>query len=135
MIRRWDVDIWEQVEAHLLTRRARRLLRRPQVVNETVFRERHGQTGLDQAQFRGRPKMQIQALLTATEMNLKRLLRQGPVPQAGIAAHGVIASRASATLPGQLKLQRLLEKLAWSRSALMPPFTLPILHRMGFVPS
>ena len=125
VIRRWDVDIWEQVEAYLLTRRARRLLKRRQVVSETVFADAKVKHGMDQAQFRGRPKMQIQALLTATAMNLKRLLRQGPVPQAGIAALGVVANRAAASLPGQMELQRLLEKLARSLSALLPRLISP----------
>src|ERR1700730_18167614 len=33
----WDVDIWDQVEAHLHTPRARRPLRRRQVVSERIF--------------------------------------------------------------------------------------------------
>jgi len=135
VIRRWDVDIWEQVEAYLLTRRARRLLRRRQVVSETVFANAKVKHGLDQAQFRGRPKMQIQALLTATAMNLKRLLQQCPVPQAGSAALGVAANREAASLPGQMELQGPLENLAWRLSAIMPRFYLPTWHRVGFVPS
>ena len=135
VIRRWDVDIWEQVEAYLLTRRARWLLRRRQVVSETVFANAKVKHGLDQAQFRGRPKMQIQALLTATAMNLKRLLRQRPLPQAGIAALSVVANRAAASLPSQMELQRLLEELSRSLSALLPRLISPAPHREVFVPS
>jgi hypothetical protein len=58
--RRWDVDIWEQVEHRLASRCGRALLRRRQIVSERIFADAKVKHGLDRAQFRGRAKMQIQ---------------------------------------------------------------------------
>jgi transposase len=83
--RRWDGDLWEGWQAHLQSRHARHMLRRRQVVSERAFavgKERHG---LGRAQFRGRPNMRIQALMTAAAMNLWQLARFLPVRNAGVA--------------------------------------------------
>ena len=87
--RRWDAGLWEEFELHMSSRRARRLIRRRKVVVEPIIGDSKVKHGLDSACFRGREKMLIQALLTASLLNIKQLVRQVPVPQAGNAALAV----------------------------------------------
>jgi transposase len=84
--RRWDGDLWDDWDRHLRSRRSRRMLRHRQAVSERIFALGKDQHGLDRAQFRGRAKMRIQALLTAAILNIKQLARWHPIPQEGAAA-------------------------------------------------
>lgn len=84
--RRWDLAAVEDMEERKNTRRGRRLMNHRQHVCERVNADAKEKHGMRTAQFRGRPKMQIQALLTAATMNLKRLITRWPVAQSGIAA-------------------------------------------------
>lgn len=84
--RRWDADIVEEMQARFSTPRVRALLRRRQAVSERINADAKEKHGFAKAQFRGRAKMQIQALLTAATLNLKQLAGRRPEPQAGIAA-------------------------------------------------
>lgn len=86
IIRRWETALWEELEEHLKSRHARSLMRRRRVVSERTFADAKTKHGLDRAQFRGRVKMRIQALLTASAMNLRQLVKRQPVAQAGMAA-------------------------------------------------
>lgn len=81
--RRWEIERYEAMKMHLQKRRSRLLLRRRKTVSERVFAHAKEQHGFGRAQFRGRVKMQIQALLTASAMNLKQLVRRRPQAQAG----------------------------------------------------
>jgi len=81
--RRWEIEQYEAMKQHLRKRRSQQLLRRRKAVSELVFAHAKEQHGFGKAQFRGRAKMQIQALLTASAMNLKQLLRRHPEAQAG----------------------------------------------------
>ena len=90
--RRWDADIVEEMLERSRTPRSRRLIRRRQVVSETANANAKEKHGFARAQFRGRSKMQIQALLTASAMNLKKLAGRHPVPQAGMATSPVMSS-------------------------------------------
>ncbi len=81
--RRWEIERYEAMKMHLQKRRSRLLLQRRKTVSERVFAHAKEQHGFGKAQFRGRTKMQIQALLTASAMNLKQLVRRRPEAQAG----------------------------------------------------
>ena len=131
VIRRWDVDIWEQVEERLASRPGRALLRRRQIVSERIFADAKVKHGLDKAQFRGRAKMQIQALLTAATMNLKRLLRQRPVPQAGLGvgltgqlAESEFVSALSASIERAHAIARRIQRRIWTSIAFDHPVAL-----------
>lgn len=84
--RRWDSDMWEDWQQHLGSRHARRMFRRRQAVSERVFALGKQNHGLRRAQFRGRPKMRVQALMTAATLNIKQLIRHRPLMQSGVAA-------------------------------------------------
>jgi transposase len=84
--RRWNQSLWEGTAAYSRSRRGRRLLRRRGAVIEPVIGDLKTKHGLARAQFRGRQNLQIQALLTASVLNLKALVRWRPVAQAGWAA-------------------------------------------------
>ncbi len=84
--RRWEAGLWERVELHLQTRHARRQLRRRRTIVEPIIADGKDKHGLRRAQFRGRGNMHIQAVLTASVLNIKQLVRWGPVPQSGAAA-------------------------------------------------
>lgn len=89
VIRRWDADIWEAVIDTVNSRRGRKLLRRRQIVSERIFADAKSKHGLERAQFRGRGKVQIQALLTAAALNLKKLVNRTPAAQSGAAAMAI----------------------------------------------
>jgi len=84
--RRWDAEVVEAMLERAKTRRSRRLIKQRQVISETVNANAKEKHGFARAQFRGRAKMQIQALLTASAMNLKKLAGRRPVAQSGMAA-------------------------------------------------
>ena len=90
--RRWEIERYEAMKAHLRMRRSQSLLRRRKTVSERVFAHAKELHGFGRAQFRGRANMQIQALLTASVMNLKQLVRRSPEAQAGraLTIHPVI---------------------------------------------
>jgi transposase len=83
--RRWDGDMWDEWQLHLRSRHARHMFRRRHVVSERAFAQGKGNHGLSRAQCRGRSSMRVQSLITAAAMNIKQLVRRGPVAQAGIA--------------------------------------------------
>lgn len=83
--RSWDASLREAVSAQLQTPRGRARLRQRQIVSERVMADLKCKHGFDRAQFRGRPSVQIQALLTAAVFNLKLLAKRRPEPQAGSA--------------------------------------------------
>lgn len=84
--RRWDQAAVEEMAQLFRTRRGRLLLRRRQIVSERINADAKEKHGFNKAQFRGRPKMQMQALLTAAAMNLKLLAGRRPEAQSGMAA-------------------------------------------------
>lgn len=80
--RGWEAESVEEMRARSATPRSRSLLRRRQVL-ERINADAKEKHGMARAQFRGRRKMQIQALLTAAVLNLKQLAARGPAAQAG----------------------------------------------------
>ncbi|SRR6266567_634558 len=87
VIRRSDHhEAVEEMRERLASRRGRRLMSRRRVVSEGAYANAKQRHGMDRAQFRGRRKMQIQALLTAAAMNLKQLANRKPEAQSGRAA-------------------------------------------------
>ena len=84
--RRWDMLVVDEMQLRAQTRRGRRLLNRRQHVSEHINADDKEKHGMHRAQFRGRGKMQIQALLTAATMNLKRLMTRRPEAQSGMAS-------------------------------------------------
>jgi len=98
IIRRSDnADALEALEARLVSSRGRKLMRRRRIVSERINADAKAKHGMARAQFRGRRKMQIQALLTAAVINLKQLAARRPQPQSGMAALA-IARTTSSTL-------------------------------------
>lgn len=75
-------------------RSSRRALRLRRICSERTFAESKGGHGLERARNRGQPNMAIQALLTATVINLKRYLRVQTrvLPQAASARTGVFSA-------------------------------------------
>ncbi len=84
--RRWDADLVEEMQARFATRRGRTLLRQRHIVSERINADAKAKHGFAKAQFRGRAKMQIQALLTAATLNLKKLAGRRPKAHSGMAA-------------------------------------------------
>jgi len=81
-------EVLEAMEKRLVTSRGRRLMRRRRIVSERINADAKEKHGMARAQFRGRRKMQIQALLTAATLNLKQLAARRPEAQGGLAALG-----------------------------------------------
>jgi Transposase DDE domain len=109
--RRWEAVLWEDVERHLQTRHARQLLRRRKTVVEPIIADAKIKHGMVRAQFRGREKMQIQALLTAATLNLKQLVRatRSSVRSGGAGRHSLHQSslhRARPVPPCELQQAR-----------------------------
>ncbi|HEY9286854.1 MAG TPA: IS1182 family transposase [Candidatus Dormibacteraeota bacterium] len=127
VIRRWDVDLWHEVEQHLASRHGRAMLRRRRIVSERIFADAKVKHGLDRAQFRGRAKVQIQALLTAATMNVKQLLRRRPVPQAGIAIGLAGQMRGSVLASALFHFARPIERLFGLGPAFDHVQTLPLI--------
>src|SRR5260370_42249603 len=87
--RRWDADVVERMQARLRSRHGRHLLKCRGTISERINADAKEKHGMAKAQFRGRAKMQMQALLTATAINLKALAHRRPEVQSGIAAAAV----------------------------------------------
>ncbi len=85
LMRPWDANMLEEVRAHLAMPKGRWLLRRRQVVSERIMADLKSKHGFERAQFRRRPSVQIQALLTAAVINLKQLVKRRPEAQSGTA--------------------------------------------------
>jgi transposase len=101
VIRRSDhMELVEAMQARLVSRRGRLLLRKRHVLSERINADAKTKHGMNRAQFRGRAKMQIQALLTAAVINLKQLIKRLPEAQDGAAALRAVF-RHTAPLPGQ----------------------------------
>jgi transposase len=83
--RSWGAEISDRARAHVASRVGQRRLRRRQVVSERIMADLKSKHGFERAQFRRRPSVQIQALLTATVINLKQLLKRRPEAQSGSA--------------------------------------------------
>jgi hypothetical protein len=87
VIRRSDhTALLEAMQERLSTRRGRALLRRRHTLSERINADAKVKHGMARAQFHGRAKMQIQALLTAAVINLKQLAARRPEAQSGLAA-------------------------------------------------
>jgi len=106
--RSWGAEISERARVHVASRLGQRRLRRRQVVSERIMADLKSKHGFERAQFRRRPSVQIQALLTATVINLKQLVKRRPAAQSGSASTPATAPR---TLLGHLysALARLFE--------------------------
>jgi transposase len=76
MITRFIDDYFEQADRMVNSERGQQLLRQRQTAIEGVFGEAKSFHLLRRALFRGTAKLKIQVLLTATVLNLKRLMRQ-----------------------------------------------------------
>jgi hypothetical protein len=73
--------------AHARTFRAKQSIRRRKVWVETVFGDGKERRGLRLPQFRGRDRMRIQALLTASAYNVRKLaVRKRTKPESGVGA-------------------------------------------------
>src|SRR6266851_3136911 len=81
--RSWGAEISDRARVHVASRLGQRRLRRRQVVSERIMADLKSKHGFERAQFRRRPSVQIQALLTATVINLKQLLKRRPEAQSG----------------------------------------------------
>lgn len=84
--RRRNADIVEEMQARFATRRGCALLRQRHIVSERINADAKEKHGFAKAQFRGRAKMQIQALLTAATLNLEKLAGMRPEAHWGMAA-------------------------------------------------
>jgi transposase len=84
--RSWGADITDRARAHVASRLGQRRLRRRQVVSERIMADLKTKHGFERAQFRRRPSVQIQALLTAAVFNVKQLIKRSPEAQSGSAA-------------------------------------------------
>ncbi len=91
--RSWGAKISDRARAHVASRVGQRRLRRRQVVSERIMADLKSKHGFERAQFRRRPSVQIQALLTAAVINLKQLVKQRPEAQSGRALAAIQASR------------------------------------------
>jgi len=78
---------------------------------EPIIADGKDKHGLRRAQFRGRGNMHIQAVLTASVLNIKQLVRWGPVPQSGAAALTVVRPPVPPLLGAWQHLLRVLSEL------------------------
>jgi len=62
-------------------------------VSERIMADLKSKHGFERAQFRRRPSVQIQALLSAAVINLKQLVKRHPEAQAGTTVAPVTALR------------------------------------------
>jgi transposase len=83
LMRAWDANLLDELRARLATRKGRLRLVRRQVVCERIMADLKSKHGFERAQFRGRASVQIQALLTASVINLKQLIKRSPQTQSG----------------------------------------------------
>lgn len=85
MFRPDDGGLRDRTAAYLRTFRARQSIRRRKAWVETVFGDGKERRGLRRAHFRGRDGVRIQALLTATAYNVRKLaLRTTTRPGTGL---------------------------------------------------
>ncbi len=84
--RSWGAEISDRARVHVASRLGQRRLRRRQVVSERIMADLKSKHGFERAQFRRRPSVQIQALLTAAVINLKQLIKRRPEAQSTRAA-------------------------------------------------
>src|SRR5260370_413900 len=102
VIRRSDnAGVLEELEGRLLSSRGRKLMRRRRIVSERINADAKDKHGMARAQFRGRRKMLIQALLTAAVINLKQLAARRPEAHSGMAFLAV-AKPTSSTISSRL---------------------------------
>ena len=73
-MRNRDQDLFEEVQARMRDPTFKRRMSERMWKIEGLFAEAKGNHGLARAKYRGRAKVQIQAYLTATVQNLKRLV-------------------------------------------------------------
>lgn len=106
--RRWDAAVVEEMQDRLRSRHGRRLLKRRSTISERINADAKEKHGMDKAQFRGRAKMRMQALLTATAINLKVLANRRPEAQSGVAATavGLHSKPPCSTLSARLRASR-----------------------------
>jgi transposase len=81
--RSWGAEISDRARVHVASRLGQRRLRRRQIVSERIMADLKVKHGFERAQFRRRPSVQIQALLTAAVINLKQLVKRCPEAQSG----------------------------------------------------
>jgi len=91
--RSWGAEISDRARAHVASRRGQRRLRRRQIVSERIMADLKSKHGFERAQFRRRPSVQIQALLTAAVINLKQLVKRRPEAQSARATKLVLGLR------------------------------------------
>ncbi len=91
--RSWGAEISDRARVHVASRLGQRRLRRRQVVSERIMADLKSKHGFERAQFRRRPSVQIQALLTAAVINLKQLVKRRPEAQSGREIAVIEASR------------------------------------------
>lgn len=85
MFRPDDGGLRDRTVAYLRTFRARQSIRRRKAWVETVFGDGKERRGLRRARFRGRDGVRVQALLTATAYNVRKLaLRKTTRPETGV---------------------------------------------------
>ena len=77
-ITRFDTPYAHRAEAACATARGKQLLKRRQTCVEGVFARGKGQHRLSRARWRGLSNLKIQALVTMTVMNLKKLMKALP---------------------------------------------------------
>jgi transposase len=75
-VTRFDTPYLERAQAACRSAEGRRLLVKRQTCIEGLFGQAKSQHGLDHARLRGLLKMQIQSLLTALTLNVKKLLQR-----------------------------------------------------------
>lgn len=81
--RSWAASVTDQARERVNTRIGKARLRRRQILCERIMADLKSKHGFERAQFRRRPSVQIQALLTATVINLKQLMKRLPEAQSG----------------------------------------------------
>ena len=74
-VTRYDTGYVERAQAACASSQGRSLLKKRQTCIEGLFGQAKSQHGLDRARLRGLAKMHIQGLLTATVLNVKKLLQ------------------------------------------------------------
>lgn len=68
-------EILDKVEEYLKTEKAKESIRERKIYSELIFAEAKTLHGLNRARYRGKWKVNIQALLTAAVQNIKRLIK------------------------------------------------------------
>lgn len=93
-VTRFDTPYAEKAQAVCQSRLGKRLLKKRQTCMEGTFGEGKNWHGLQRARWRGLMKMQIQALLTATVLNVKKLLKVASRRKRPAVASGVVPALA-----------------------------------------